>query len=151
MLYYISIFACLSGVILQTFLLRSHEVATLVLSHLDVPLPGGGGDGGVDVEVDGHTGVAGRHPHVLPGVEATDNRRGAKPRNTDYQLKTSRNYKCDKVGIISISSKSILSTCEAISRTLAHKLAFLPVTNIPVGSSNFHGLKINSTKIKKKY
>ena len=134
--------------VLETFLLWSHEVATLVLSHLDVPLPRGGGGGGVDVQCDGHTGVTGRHPHVLPSVVATDNRRGAKPRNTDYQLKTSRNYKCDKVGIISISSKSKLSTCEAVSRTLAHKLAFLPVTNIPVGSSNFHGLKINSTKIK---
>ena len=70
--------------VLQTVLLRSHEVATLVLSHSDVPLPGGGGGGGVDVQVDGHTGVTGRHPHVLTSVVAADCRRGGEPRNTDY-------------------------------------------------------------------
>ena len=70
--------------VLETVLLRSHEVAALVLSHLDVPLPGGGGGGGVDVQGEGHTGVTGRYPHMLPGVVATDNWRGAKPGNTDY-------------------------------------------------------------------
>ena len=74
---------CGGGVVLQTLLLRSHEVATLVLRHLHVPGPGGGGDGGVDVQCDGHTGVAGRHPHVLPGVVATDDGRGGEPGNTD--------------------------------------------------------------------
>ena len=71
--------------ILQAVLLWSPEVATLVLSDSDVPLPGGGGGGGVDVQVDGHTGVAGGHPHVLSGVVAADCRRGGGPRNTDYQ------------------------------------------------------------------
>ena len=39
--------------ILETVLLRSHEVATLVLCDSDVPGPGGGGGGGVDVYIDG--------------------------------------------------------------------------------------------------
>ena len=69
--------------ILQTVLLRSPEVAALVLGHLDVPGPGGGGGEGVDVQGDGHTGGAGGHPHVLPGVVATDDRRGGEPRNTN--------------------------------------------------------------------
>ena len=63
--------------ILETVLLRSHEVATLVLCDSDVPGPGGGGGGGVDVDVDGDTGGTGRHPHVLPGVVATDGGRGS--------------------------------------------------------------------------
>ena len=50
--------------ILETVLLRSHEVATLVLSHSDVPGPTGGGGGGVDVDVDGHTGVTGGDPPI---------------------------------------------------------------------------------------
>ena len=69
--------------ILETVLLRSHEVPTLVLSDFDVPLPGGGRGGGVDVQGDGHTGVTGRHPHVLAGIVTTNNRRGAKPGTTD--------------------------------------------------------------------
>ena len=71
--------------ILETVLFRSHEVATLELSDSDVPFPGGGGGGSVDVQRDGHTGVTGRHPHVLPSVVATNNRRGAKPGSTDYE------------------------------------------------------------------
>ena len=69
--------------VLETILLRSHEVPTLVLSHFDVPGPGGGGGGGVDVQGDRHTGVTGGHPHVLSGVVAANDRRGAKPGNTD--------------------------------------------------------------------
>ena len=75
---------CTGCVVLETVLLRSHEVPTLVLSHFDVPGPGGGGGGGVDVQGEGHTGVTGGHPHVLPSVEATDCWGVAKPRNTDY-------------------------------------------------------------------
>ena len=69
--------------ILETVLLWGNEVATLVLSDLDVPVPGGGGGVSVDVQVDGHTGVTGGHPHVLPGVVATDDRRGGESGNTD--------------------------------------------------------------------
>ena len=61
--------------ILETVLLRSHEVAAIVLSHLDGPFPGGGGDGGVDVEGDGDAGGAGGDVHVLAGVVSTDDRR----------------------------------------------------------------------------
>ena len=74
--------------ILEAVFLWHDEVviATLVLSDSDVPGPGGGGGGGVDVQLDGHTGVfAGGHPHVLPGVVATDDRRGGEPGNTDYE------------------------------------------------------------------
>ncbi len=68
--------------ILETVLLRGHEVATLVLSDTDVPGPGGGGGGGVDVDGDGHTGVTGGHPHVLASVVATDDWWGGEPRNS---------------------------------------------------------------------
>ena len=74
---------CSGGVILETVLLRSHEVATLVLGHLDAPGPGDGGGGGIEGQCDGHTGGTGGHPHVLPGIVATDNRRGRGARNTD--------------------------------------------------------------------
>ena len=70
--------------ILQTVLLRSPEVAALVLGHLDVPGPGGGGGEGVDVQGDGHTGGTGGDPHVLPSVVATDDRRGGGPRDSDW-------------------------------------------------------------------
>ena len=73
--------------ILETILLRSHEVATLVLSHSDGPGPGGGGGGGVDVDVDGHTVVTGGHPHVLASVVATDYRRRSEPGNSDCENK----------------------------------------------------------------
>ena len=69
--------------ILQAVLLWGPEVATLVLSDSDVPGPRGGGRGGVDVDVDGHTGRAGGHPHMLPGVVAADDRWGGEPRDTD--------------------------------------------------------------------
>ena len=67
--------------ILQAVLLGDVEVVgpTLVLSHPDVPRPGGGAGGGVDVNVDGDTLWTGRHPHVLPGVVATDDRRRGEP------------------------------------------------------------------------
>ena len=71
--------------ILETVLLWGIKVATLVLSHLDVPVPGGGGGVSVDVQVDGHTGVTGGHPHVLSGVVATDHWRSREARNTDYE------------------------------------------------------------------
>ena len=60
--------------VLQTVLLRSILVPALVLSHLDLPVPGHGGPG-VDVEGDGDAGGAGRDVHVLAGVESTDDRR----------------------------------------------------------------------------
>ena len=69
--------------ILEAVLLRSPEVAALVLRHLDVPGPGGRGGGGVDVEGDGDTGVTGWDPHVLPGVVATDDRGRVEPGNSD--------------------------------------------------------------------
>ena len=69
--------------ILETVLLRSHEVATLVLSDNNVPGPGGGGGGSVDVQRDGYAGVTGGHPHVLPSVVATDDWWGIIPRHTD--------------------------------------------------------------------
>ena len=71
--------------ILEAVLLWYLEVviATLVLSDSDVPFPGGGGGGGVDVEGDGDTGGTGWHPHVLPGVVATDDWWGGEPRNID--------------------------------------------------------------------
>ena len=58
-------------------------VPALVLGDLDVPGPGGGGGGGVDVQVDGDAGGTGGHPHVLPGVVATDDWRGGEPGNSD--------------------------------------------------------------------
>ena len=69
--------------ILQAVLLRSDETPTLVLSDSDVPGPGAGGAGGVDVEGDGDTGGTGRHPHVLPGVVATDDGGRVEPGNSD--------------------------------------------------------------------
>ena len=70
---------------MKTVLLRSSEVATLVLTDFDVPGPGGASGGGVDVHVDGHTGVTGGHPHVLTSVVATDYRWGVIPRDTHYE------------------------------------------------------------------
>ena len=58
--------------ILKTVLLRHHHVATLVLGHLDLPLPGGPSGPGVDVDVDLVAGVGGGDPHVLAGVVAAD-------------------------------------------------------------------------------
>ena len=69
--------------ILEAVLLWSHQVAALVLRHLDVPGPGGRGGGGVDVKGDGDTGVTGRHPHVLSSVIATDDGRRSEARNSD--------------------------------------------------------------------
>ena len=76
---------CGSGVILETVLLRSHEVAALVLSDSDVPGPGGGGGGGVDVQADGDTGLTGGDKHVLPGVVATDDGWWVETRNPDFE------------------------------------------------------------------
>ena len=60
--------------ILETVLLRHDEVVstTLVLSHSDAPLPGGGRVSCVHVYRDRHTGWTDRYPHVLPSVVATD-------------------------------------------------------------------------------
>ena len=77
--------------ILETVLLRSHEVATLVLSHFDVPGPGGGGGGGVDVDVEGDTRVTGWHPHVLASVVTTDDWWWSIPGNSD--LRENVNYR----------------------------------------------------------
>ena len=77
---------CLGSVVLQAVLLWYLEVVipTLVLSDSDVPGPGEGGGGGVDVDVDGHTAGTDGHPHVLPGVVATDDWWGGEPRNIDW-------------------------------------------------------------------
>ena len=71
--------------ILETVLLRHHQVAALELGHLDLPLPGGGGGPGVDVDVDLVAGVGGRHPHVLASVVATDGWRHGAPGVADSQ------------------------------------------------------------------
>ena len=63
---------CLGREILQAVLLRSIEVAALVLRHPDAPGPGGGGGGRVDINGEGHTGGTGGDEHVLPGVVAAD-------------------------------------------------------------------------------
>ena len=70
---------------MKTVLLRSSEVATLVLTDFDVPGPGGARGCSVNIYIDGHTGVTGGHPHVLPGVVATDYGWGVIPRHTDYE------------------------------------------------------------------
>ena len=67
----VNIFACVSRVVLETFLLWCHLIPALVLRHLDLPVPGGGG-AGVEVQCDGHTGVGGGDIHVLPRVVAAD-------------------------------------------------------------------------------
>ena len=71
--------------ILETVLLGHHQVAALVLGHLDLPLPGGGGGPGVNVDVDLVAGVGGGDPHVLPGVVATDGGRHGAPGIADSQ------------------------------------------------------------------
>ena len=71
--------------VLQTFLLGHHEVAALVLGHLDLPLPGGPGGPGVDVDVDLVAGVGGGDPHVLAGVVAADGGRDGAPGVADSQ------------------------------------------------------------------
>ena len=71
--------------ILKTVLLWHHQVAALVLGHLDLPLPGGGGGPGVDVDVDLVALGRGGHPHVLPGVSAADDGRGGAPGVTNSQ------------------------------------------------------------------
>ena len=67
---------------LQTVLLRGFEAAALVLSHLDLPVPGGGGPS-VNVEGDGDTGGAGGDEHVLAGVVAADDGRRREPGDCD--------------------------------------------------------------------
>merc|ERR1712193_119309 len=59
-------------VILKAVLLRSHHVAALVLSDLDLPLPGGGGVPGVDIDLHLIALTGGRDIHVLASVVATD-------------------------------------------------------------------------------
>ena len=60
------------GEVLETVLAGRPQVVALVLSHLDLPLPGGGRGPRVDVDVDGVTLIGGRHEHVLAGVVAAD-------------------------------------------------------------------------------
>ena len=62
--------------ILEAVLLWSHHIAALVLSHLDLPLPGGGGGQSVDINVDLVTLGGGRDEHVLASIVATDSGRG---------------------------------------------------------------------------
>ena len=69
--------------VLEAVLFGSHHVPALVLRHLDVPRPRGGGGGRVDVEGDGHTGGTGGNPHVLPGVVAADYWGWREARHTD--------------------------------------------------------------------
>ena len=69
--------------ILETVLLWGHEVAAVVLRHLDGPFPGGGGDGGVDVEGDGDAGGTGGNVHVLASVVPTDDGRGSHAGHSD--------------------------------------------------------------------
>ena len=73
------------SVVLQAVLLGDDEVVVpaLVLSHLDVPGPAGGGGGRVDINGDGHTGGAGGDEHVLPGVVAADYWGRREARHTD--------------------------------------------------------------------
>ena len=71
--------------ILKTVQLGHHQVVALVLGHLDLPLPGCASGPGVDVDIDLVAGVGGRHPHVLPGVVATDGGRHGAPGVADSQ------------------------------------------------------------------
>ena len=71
--------------ILETVLLRHHHVAALILSHLDLPLPGGASGPSVDVNVDLVAGVRGGDPHVLASVVATDGGRHSAPGVADSQ------------------------------------------------------------------
>lgn len=59
-------------VVLETVLDRHCHVATLILGHLDLPLPGGCCGAGININVDGIALVRGRDPHVLSGVVSTD-------------------------------------------------------------------------------
>lgn len=103
--------------ILKTVFLRSHEVATLVLSDSDIPRPGGGGGGGVNVQFDGHTGVTSRHKHVLAGIVATNYWWGSVARNTD----------CESVGV-------------TMTQIYAVKIRRLGSDR----GSQYHGVKVNS-------
>ena len=71
--------------VLEAVLLRGHHVPTLVLSHLDLPLPGGASGPGVNVNVDLVAGVGGGDPHVLASVVATDGGRHSTPWVTNSQ------------------------------------------------------------------
>ena len=68
--------------ILETVLAGRAEVVTLVLSHLDLPVPGHGGPG-VDVERDGDAGGTGGDVHVLASVVPTDDGRGGHAGHSD--------------------------------------------------------------------
>ena len=71
--------------ILEAILLRRHHIAALVLSHLDLPLPGGGGGQSVDVNVDLITLSGGRDVHVLASIVATNGWRNRPSRVRDGQ------------------------------------------------------------------
>ena len=57
--------------VLQTVLLWCLLIPALKLSHLDLPVPGGGGPG-VDVQCDSDAGGTGGDVHVLARVVAAD-------------------------------------------------------------------------------
>ena len=67
---------------LEAVLCGGIEAAALVLSHLDLPVPGDGGPG-VDVECDGDAGGTGGDVHVLASVVATDDGRGGHAGHSD--------------------------------------------------------------------
>ena len=67
---------------LEAVLCGGIEAAALVLSHLDLPVPGGGA-GGVDVERDGDAGGTGGDVHVLASVVPTDDGRGGHAGHSD--------------------------------------------------------------------
>ena len=71
-----NLLTCGCGVILEAILFRSHHVSTLILGDFDLPLSGGGGGPGVDINVDLVTLRGGRDEHVLASVVATDSGRG---------------------------------------------------------------------------
>ena len=68
--------------VLQAVFLWSIQVPALVLGHLDLPLPGDGGDG-VYVDGDGDTGGTHGDKHVLPSIIATDDGGWGEPGHSD--------------------------------------------------------------------
>ena len=69
--------------VLEAVLQRHHQVVALVLRHLDLPLPGGGGGARVDVDLVAL--VRGGHSHVLARVVAADGGWVGKSRDGDRQ------------------------------------------------------------------
>ena len=69
--------------ILETVSIRSRQVATLVLAHLDLPAPRGPGAPRVNINVNVGTQIRGWHPHVLTSVVAADDWRGRETRSSN--------------------------------------------------------------------